>query len=497
MKTAGCLEFIGEVKANKNWRFILTTREYILNSAKIRYESLAHPPVELKPCIIELADYTAPIRARILYNHIFFSDLSDSFKRALLEKQHYKQILLHKNYNPRIVEHLTTRHNVSHIQARQFFRHFIQNLDNPARIWDHAFRNQLGEAAQHLLLALWSMPDEVSLADLASAFRSFYQQRRAKLGFAAGSRDFEQAVKQLDGNFIRLSLDEGSRSVSFHNPSVRDYLENYLAESPTEVGDLIKSACFFDQLENIWKGKRGNRFSQVDENPKGLIDAVKRCLHSHSLASTYYVFGGRMTFRDSIERRISFGLEVADTFAATGPGALADVLLKELSERIKKKQANRNDLVHLLKSITPKYRNAKSIFASATSYIIVKRDKFGDFGSIASFVENHPKLIGPRELSRIRKEFVPVCEEYAESTDNNPTALREAAEEIESIASKLGADVEYLCDRLRERASELDYEPSHDKIVERENRSKPNSPDSEDTDAMFENLLREIDERRS
>ena len=36
-----------EVLANPRWRFILTTREYILNIAKRRYEVLAHPPVDL------------------------------------------------------------------------------------------------------------------------------------------------------------------------------------------------------------------------------------------------------------------------------------------------------------------------------------------------------------------------------------------------------------------------------------------------------------------
>jgi ABC-type oligopeptide transport system ATPase subunit len=79
------MEFLQQVAANNKWRFLLTTREYILNTARIRYESLAQPAVELKPCIVDLADYTRPIRARILYNHIFFSDLPDAYKRALLE----------------------------------------------------------------------------------------------------------------------------------------------------------------------------------------------------------------------------------------------------------------------------------------------------------------------------------------------------------------------------------------------------------------------------
>ena len=473
------LEFISEVAANKKWRFILTTREYILNSAKMRYESLAHPPVELKPCVVELADYTAP---------------NDSFKRALLEKQRYRQILSHKNYNPRIVEHLTTRHNVDHLQSRQFFSYFIENLDNPTRVWDHAFRNQLGEAAQHLLLVLCSMPDLVLLNDLESAFGDLYQRRREKLGFAAGSRDFEYALKHLDGNFVKISLSGGSRTISFHNPSVRDFLESYLADSPSDVADLIESAYFFDQLETIWKGKRGARYRGIDENAQRIIDAIMRLLAGPGLGS--YVFGVGAMHGNSIERRISFGLEVAETLATSSSAAMADRLFEELSNRIKRKQASKGELVHLLKSIKPTQRKAKPILVSATSYIITKRDRFEDFSSIANLVENFPRSVTARELARIRKEFIPVCEDYAEGVNDDPRALREAAEDIEAIASKLGiVDIEYLYDPLRDRANELDDQPEDDNDNGWEEPQRTSSGVTEDTNAMFENLLREIDER--
>ncbi len=69
------VEFMADAEQNDRWRFLLTTREYILNAARTRYETLAHPPLELRECVINLSDYTGHIRARILYNHIYFSDL--------------------------------------------------------------------------------------------------------------------------------------------------------------------------------------------------------------------------------------------------------------------------------------------------------------------------------------------------------------------------------------------------------------------------------------
>ena len=43
-------------------------------------------------CVINLSDYTRPVRAKILYNHIYFSDLPKEYKLALLEEHGYEQI---------------------------------------------------------------------------------------------------------------------------------------------------------------------------------------------------------------------------------------------------------------------------------------------------------------------------------------------------------------------------------------------------------------------
>jgi hypothetical protein len=103
------IEFMEDVNRNPNWRFLMTTREYILSKARMRYEALANPGVELKKCIIDLRDYTRKVRAEILYNHLYFSDLSDDHKHVLLQKAAYKAIIDHKNYSPRIIEHITKR----------------------------------------------------------------------------------------------------------------------------------------------------------------------------------------------------------------------------------------------------------------------------------------------------------------------------------------------------------------------------------------------------
>ena len=66
---------MSDVRQAQNTKFIMTTREYILNQAKLTYEALALSNINLTKCIVDLSDYTPYIRANILYNHLYFSDL--------------------------------------------------------------------------------------------------------------------------------------------------------------------------------------------------------------------------------------------------------------------------------------------------------------------------------------------------------------------------------------------------------------------------------------
>jgi len=258
------IEFMEEVRTNDNWRFVLTTREYILNAAKLRYESLAQPLIDLTPCIIELADYTFPIRAKILYNHIYFSELPDLYKRSLLEQRRYEKIINHQNYNPRIVEYMTSAQNMKGISPGIYFATFLENLTNPIMVWDHAFRNQLSEAGQHLILVMGTLADEVRFQELETAFHSFYSYRQKKLGFTTRSRDFENAIKELDGNFLKTSLVGSQRVVTLHNPSLSDFLEYYFSKNPAELMDLVQSTAFFDQFINLWRGRKGSKYKAFD-----------------------------------------------------------------------------------------------------------------------------------------------------------------------------------------------------------------------------------------
>src|SRR5262249_26785771 len=146
--------FIATASRSGLTRFVLTTREYLLNQAKQAYEKLTHSPIDRSKCTVTLASYSKVQRGRILYNHIYFARLPRAHRERLLADPAYCRKIDHPNYSPRIIDWMTDpRRNVIGSPG-QYVDDFLQNLSRPTRLWAHAFEHQLSANAQAVLLAL-------------------------------------------------------------------------------------------------------------------------------------------------------------------------------------------------------------------------------------------------------------------------------------------------------------------------------------------------------
>jgi hypothetical protein len=249
------LDFIFTVRQSKLSKLILTTREYILNQARLIYEKIARERFEGETCVIDLSKYTRMNRAKILFNHIYFSDLPQAYKEALLRKRNYLQIIDHQNYNPRIIDLMTQFHRIGHISPSVYFDDFMGHLENPLEIWRHAFEEQLSRQARHVLLVMVTLPEELFLEDLQEAFHVFHSHQAKEYNFVTTPDDFVRAIKEVDGNFLSSEKSKSNTIIRFQNPSVRDFLEKYLSVNDRVLHALIESSTFFDQCQLLWESK--------------------------------------------------------------------------------------------------------------------------------------------------------------------------------------------------------------------------------------------------
>lgn len=219
--------FIGRVRRTPNARFILTTRAYIYEEARLQSEALSTGTFDVASYVLDVGLYTRRIRARIFYNHLIVAGVPGAYIEALIEQNAIKKIVDHDHYNPRIVETLTNTDHIEEIGPADYPAAFIAALDDPLSVWDKAFRTHIHSRSRHLLLAMYvSAEHGAEIEDLEEVYNPLHRALCRHFSLSFGPKDFEESLRTLEGSFVSIS----NGRVSLINPSVRDYLSKYLTD---------------------------------------------------------------------------------------------------------------------------------------------------------------------------------------------------------------------------------------------------------------------------
>jgi len=245
---AALIGFMEMIRGTSDSRFILTTREHILQQAMQASERLHQSAAETYKCVLELGDYSFGQRARILYNHLYFSDLPFAYKEAILRDDFFLKIIKHNHFNPRLVEWLTTLSRLSCPPPETYCESISALLQSLERIWSHAFEAQISESARDLLVAVYSLGEWVDMQELEPAFEGIHMGASQRYNRPRDPSDFRDALHELDGSF--LSYRAGR--TRFLNPSIRDFMAGVLCGKPEIALNVILDAVRFKQMENIW-----------------------------------------------------------------------------------------------------------------------------------------------------------------------------------------------------------------------------------------------------
>lgn len=281
---AAIIEFIDLVRTHKKSFFIMTTREYILQSANLRYEKIAIGGLDAAKYILKLSDYSKRDKARILYNHLYFSDLPAPYIYELLNDKFYLEVIDHQNFSPRIIEWMANMQHLQNISVGEYKPFFKRTLDRPQKLWAHAFDNQIEVASQILLLSLYSLGSKAHIDILRDSFLSTQKAFLERYNLQASPKDFPFALKELEGTFTVTK----QKAVEFHNPSVKDFLELKLSEEPIYIEMLLSSALYFRQVANLWNlscksAMQPVTSTHVNVQMQQLVQAVNRTLKNKTM----------------------------------------------------------------------------------------------------------------------------------------------------------------------------------------------------------------------
>lgn len=227
-------KFAHHVSTRTDKRFVLTTRTQVLKQAQQSREPLRRAAFDLRTCVVSLSDYDRPTKARILFNHLYFSGLARGVVREYSRSGAWAGVVDHANFSPRIVEQVLLR---PHDDAEALGAELGDALDRPVELWGPSFEFGLSDLARELLLTLVTFrPDGVGRSRLL-----------ASCSIKASSLPTNQAFKALEGTWIRLTGSGPDLAVAFADPSCRDFVVAYLDQNGDEAVRILTATLGLEE----------------------------------------------------------------------------------------------------------------------------------------------------------------------------------------------------------------------------------------------------------
>ena len=495
------LLLIDRVRQSDHHRFLLTTREYILAQAKGHYERLETSRFDVRKCVITLDKYSIRNRCKILFNHLYFSRMPKPYIDSLLASGAHREIVKHRNFNPRIVEWMTTI--LSELpSADDYGKEFVKNLDQPQRLWEHAYSQQLSAPAQILLLVIGTLSPNVLADDAEQAFTATWLPGgRDTLG-PAGRPPFMSALKELDGTFIKSAKDTAGRIVlSFQSPSIRDFVEYKLRLDLGTAQTLLERIVFFEQVRQLFEVMRSAP-GMTEQFMKGWFHALCRsgirtlgspgCTIVQSRTGTGLPAFSYAHF--SVEERSGFLLNAALGAPGDVVGVILNDVISVVVSRWRQGQLEHTGVEEFLDAVSASPHidaDTKIELADLCARVLIGSN--ADLSTFRTFGELYRAQKIPSTatevIEKVQDEFYSALESMIDvSGFQDSYSALEAIREAETVAKLLDCDISDAAERAREQAREIedpDYDPTDDRPARAEAPSKEEDFSDKDIDEMF------------
>lgn len=272
------ISFIDQIKSSANKYLIFTSRTTILSEANQYFEHFERERIkDASNYELKVSGYTKLEKAKILYNHLYHFDLSDGFKDIFFNKVNYLRIINHPNYYPRLIETLAQEGNFNRSGFSCIEDYVFTNLDNPTKIWKSAFEKQLTRQDQVFLETIFTFGDGgVDSIVLEKAFENRLKFENKEGNIISGINLFNTCLEKLQNGFLKTerSVKTSKLKVSFINPSITDFLLDYLRSNHTEKKRIWCSNIYIEQFEKRFGDTKSKFLSQQKYEEEDYIRAL-------------------------------------------------------------------------------------------------------------------------------------------------------------------------------------------------------------------------------
>lgn len=254
------VSFMKRVSKDSLKRFILTTRSNILNQGKRLSEKFEQGNLDRNEYELRIQSLTEFDRAQILYNHIYFSDLSEDFVQQIYIDKRYRSIISHQNFNPRLIEFITDAIKVEKEANPESYWDYIQkSLDNPKDIWRGMIQTQISDLDRHIVIAIALNGSPVSEEQIVALLTNL---KESGLDMTSKYPSIDNIMRGLVGSVLNRNISQnGQVTYSLFNPSIADFVISEYFDRADYVAKLVSCLRTTNALSNVDRLIKSNKTS--------------------------------------------------------------------------------------------------------------------------------------------------------------------------------------------------------------------------------------------
>ncbi|QIR76359.2 restriction endonuclease [Sulfurospirillum diekertiae] len=269
-KDSHIVKFMDRIKKDKTKRFILTSRTNIFNQGLALSDTFKSKNIENEEFIIKIESLKDIDKAHILYNHIWNSDLNEEFIDEIYVNKRYKEIIKHKNFNPRLIDFITDikKIQLGQIEAKNYWDYVVDKLNNPQDVWQKAFDKDSDEFNRIIVILTVFNGNRIEEDKLRNSYNR-YVELAGLTNNSHTSKDFDSVVKEVVKYFLNRNFkfyiegreyipfihnkDEAIQIIEYNlfNPSIADYILNKYKNNQKVLIDIFKSLQTFKALATM------------------------------------------------------------------------------------------------------------------------------------------------------------------------------------------------------------------------------------------------------
>lgn len=245
--------------ANKKYKLVMTTREQILSYALSGPDDRIRNAIEwIDKVRIDLTELSRSIKAKMLFNHLYFGYESKNLRGQLAADSRYLRVIDHRGFNPRILESVLLIQKPRDVDS--LYDELTRALDRPDSIWLGSF-DQLSALAVRIVLNLTIRPDRaVDMNEVEATFAD------------SDPREFLTAMRVMENTWIKIEKSARRTTIRLYDPSRKDFLLGRLDE-PLIAKHALTDANSLNQIEYVLKHLERGGISRVSVDLLKMIEA--------------------------------------------------------------------------------------------------------------------------------------------------------------------------------------------------------------------------------